>query len=367
MSIGHDEYWSGGQRANVEAARAAGVHLAFFSGNEIFWKTRWESSIDGTTTPYRTLVSYKETTAGTDIDPTNIWTGTWRDPRSFNPEGANPENALTGQIFTVNCCSYAIEVPAEAGQMRFWRDTSIAALTSGQVATLPNETLGYEWDEDLDNGSRPAGAFQLSSTTVNVPQYLQDFGSTYDEGTATHAMTLYRHSSGALVFGAGTIQWAWGLDSVHDRGNSAPDIRMQQATINLLADMNVQPATLQSGLVAATASTDFTAPTSTLGNPLDGASVEAGNAIIISGSATDSGGGVVGGVEVSVDGGTTWRRANGRANWTYQWIPSTIGSTTIQSRAVDDSGNLETPSAGITVDVAPQSCPCSLWNDTFTP
>src|SRR5882762_10500516 len=34
MSVGHDEYWSGGQRANVEAARAAGVNLAFFSGNE---------------------------------------------------------------------------------------------------------------------------------------------------------------------------------------------------------------------------------------------------------------------------------------------------------------------------------------------
>jgi hypothetical protein len=56
MSVGHDEYWSGGQRANVEAARAAGVNLAFFSGNEVFWKTRWENSIDGTNTSHRTLV-----------------------------------------------------------------------------------------------------------------------------------------------------------------------------------------------------------------------------------------------------------------------------------------------------------------------
>ena len=47
LSVGHDEYWSGGQRANVEAARAAGVNLAFFSGNEVFWKTRWENSIAG--------------------------------------------------------------------------------------------------------------------------------------------------------------------------------------------------------------------------------------------------------------------------------------------------------------------------------
>ena len=57
LSVGHDEYWSGAQRANVEAARAAGVHLAFFSGNEVFWKTRWENSIDGSGTPHRTLVT----------------------------------------------------------------------------------------------------------------------------------------------------------------------------------------------------------------------------------------------------------------------------------------------------------------------
>src|SRR3954454_13761690 len=84
MSSGHDEYWSGGQRASVEAARAAGVSLAFFSGNEMFWKTRWEPGIDGSNTAYRTLVTYKETLASAKIDPTAIWTGTWRDPR-FSP------------------------------------------------------------------------------------------------------------------------------------------------------------------------------------------------------------------------------------------------------------------------------------------
>ena len=46
LSVGHDEYWSGRQRRNVEAARDAGVHLGFFSGNEVFWKTRFEPGID---------------------------------------------------------------------------------------------------------------------------------------------------------------------------------------------------------------------------------------------------------------------------------------------------------------------------------
>ena len=70
LSVGHDEYWSGIERTNVETARTNGVNLGFFSGNEIFWKTRWESSIDGSNTPYRTLVCYKETHANAKIDPT---------------------------------------------------------------------------------------------------------------------------------------------------------------------------------------------------------------------------------------------------------------------------------------------------------
>ena len=39
--------------------------------------------------------------------------------------------------------------------MRFWRNTSVANLAPAQTATLPNGTLGYEWDEDADNGFRP--------------------------------------------------------------------------------------------------------------------------------------------------------------------------------------------------------------------
>ena len=358
MSNGHDEYWSGGQRANVEAARDAGTNLAFFSGNEIFWKTRWENSIDGSGTPYRTLVCYKETHANAVIDPSDppTWTGTWRDPRFSPPaDGGRPENALAGTIFMVNDgATTAIKVPAADGKMRFWRNTSIATLSPGSTATLTSGTLGYEWDEDLDNGSRPAGLFDMSTTTYNGAPVLQDYGSNYASGTATHHLTLYRAPapSGALVFGAGTVQWSWGLDGHHDGGTTTPDVRMQQATVNLFADMGVQPATLQSGLTAATASTDKTPPTSAITAPAAGTNVQSGTPVTITGTATDAGGGVVGGVEVSVDNGTTWHPATGRGSWSYTWTPGgSSGPVTIKSRAVDDSGNLETPGAGITVTV----------------
>ena len=164
-------------------------------------------------------------------------------------------------------------MPEADGKLRFWRGTDIAQLTPGQTATLGPNTLGYEWDEDIDNGARPPGLVRLSSATVDVPQRLQDFGSTYGAGTATHHLTLYRHSSGARVFATGAVQWSWGLDDVHDRGNDPVDVRMQQATVNILADLAAQPTTLQAGLAAASASTDVTPPTTTITSPLNGASV----------------------------------------------------------------------------------------------
>ena len=171
-----------------------------------------------------------------------------------------------------------MEVPAEDGKLRFWRNTSVATLAPGSFATLPNGVLGYEWDEDLDNGFRPAGTIRMSSTTRSGVSYLQDFGSTYAPGTATHALTLYKAPSGALVFGAGTVQWAWGLDAEHDRAGTSADQRMRQATVNLFADMSVQPTTLRSGLVAATASTDTVGPSVTVTSPVAGAAVRAGYA-----------------------------------------------------------------------------------------
>ena len=284
LSVGHDEYWSAAQRANVETARAAGLSLAFFSGNEVFWKTRWEASIDGTATAFRTLVSYKETHANADIDPTSAWTGTWRDPRFSPPtDGGRPENALTGTIFTVQCCQGqypSIVVPPAAATHRFWRNSPIAASGGGVLGPLVSGVnvasggiLGYEFDEDLDNGFRPAGLAQLSSTTATVDEKVRDYGNTYGAGTATHSLTLYRHASGALVFGAGTIQWSWGLDNNHDRQpDGVTDYTNQsvrQGTVNLFGDMGAQPMTLQADLTPATPSADVVPPTSTITSPAE--------------------------------------------------------------------------------------------------
>ena len=355
LSVGHDEYWSAEERNIYTSARNAGVNLAFFSGNEVYWKTRWEDN-------YRTLVCYKESETSTDpaycngkCDPNqNVWTGLWRAGCSFtNADGCRPENELTGHL-SAKVSTSNITVPWVYKKIRFWRNTAIANLPDGQSTTLTPNSLGYEWDQEQPSTTYPAGRIILSNTQV---------------GTDVHKMSLYRHSSKALVFGAGTINWAYGLDGVHDISSSVEDVNMQQATINLFADMGVQPGSLQSNLVAATSSNDIIPPSSIINPPRSTITAVKGKAVVITGTATDAGGGLVGGVEISTNGGVTWGSADGTENWTYSFTPLTEGQFTIISRSFDDLGNIENVTAAnvTTITVAPSTCPCKIFKATDVP
>ncbi|MFD1717160.1 DUF4082 domain-containing protein [Georgenia deserti] len=360
-STGHDEYWSGQQRANIEAARDAGVHLAFFTGNEAYWRIRWENAAAGDPTPYRTMTSYKETWDDAKIDPSPQWTGTWRDPRFASPEngGGRPENALTGTAYMVNYSDLPVTVSDEEGKLRLWRHTDLASLAPGTSEELAPHTIGYESNEDLDNGFRPEGLIRLSTTVGEVPEYLQDFGTRVEPGTTTHHTTLYRADSGALVFSSASVQWAWGLDEEHDGDGAPADPRMQQATVNLLADMDTQPTTLQGDLERATTSTDTLGPSVTITGPASGQEVENGATVTVSGTAADAGGGRVAGVEVSTDDGETWHPAEGTTEWSYAYVQRGVGSVPVLVRAIDDSANIGSP-ARVQSEV---SCPCSVFGD----
>ncbi|MEA5163216.1 DUF4082 domain-containing protein [Cereibacter johrii] len=378
ISVGHDEYWSGGQRANVEEARDDGVNLLFWGGNDVYWKTRYEASaIDGV--DYRTLVCYKETTAVADptagpedyynLDPTDIWTGTWRDTRFHgNPlaGGGLPDDFLSGQCPTCNCAENsltgqlfgpdgtgefggALDVTGEYAQLRVWRDTTIA---NGGALDIAPGLLGYEWNTSPDDYNRPAGLVHLSETTIPWGAILTDQGNTTAPGIATHNLSLYRAESGALVFGAGTVFWTWALSNLHDGEPYDAQIEnrdLQQFVVNMFADMGIQPgvadAVLASqGLLRALASADA-APATALINDLPD-TLPALETVTITGTATDDDGnpltqdGRVALVEVSLDGGTTWTAAQGTTNWSFSWTPTRQGVFDIRVRAFDDSLNL---------------------------
>ncbi|HEX2715097.1 MAG TPA: DUF4082 domain-containing protein, partial [Candidatus Acidoferrales bacterium] len=69
----------------------------------------------------------------------------------------------------------------------------------------------------------------------------------------------------------------------------------------------------------------------------------------------------------STDGGATWHPARGRETWSYTWQVPAGGTTTLRSRAVDDSGNLEVPNAGISVTLGSPQCPCAIWSSAAVP
>ena len=269
-----------------------------------------------------------------------------------------PENALTGQMYKANNLDLSVKVSAEEGRLRLWRNTSVATLPAGGSATLAPHTVGYESDEDIDNGERPPGTVRLSTTIGAVDEYLQDYGNVVVPGQTTHHLTMYRAPSGAQVFGAGSVQWTWGLDDTHDSpfAPQPADVRMQQAQVNLFADMGVQPATLQGNLVAASASSDTTGPTVAITSPAAGAATPNGSKVTLTGTATDIGGRVAG-VEVSTDGGSSWHPAVGTANWSYSYYQRGNGSQTVKVRSIDDSVNI---GSSVNRNLA-VSCPCSVF------
>ena len=105
------------------------------------------------------------------------------------------------------------------------------------------------------------------------------------------------------------------------------------------------------------ASHDTKPPTSTITSPASGDTLYHGSTVTIKGTARDARGGGIAGVVISTDGGATWhpvtKMSAGRTSvtWRYSWIAHGSHATTIETRAVGDSGNLEKSGPRVTVNV----------------
>jgi Ca2+-binding RTX toxin-like protein len=102
----------------------------------------------------------------------------------------------------------------------------------------------------------------------------------------------------------------------------------------------------QTNLKLATASTDTTPPTTTLqvsSVPIQGTN---NSTWTFEGTASDNVGGKVGGVEISYDGGATWKRAVSGTptrflDWEYSVVLPSTPTPFVLTRAIDDSFNME--------------------------
>jgi hypothetical protein len=218
VSMGHDEYWTPAERANVTAARDAGVNLAFLGANAVFRRTRLAASPVGDA---RQIVCYK-----TDYTQDPMYgkdnaqvTSDWREQPA-----ADPESSLIGTIYE----GYPADAPLVVSSPKSWvfKGTGVAAGDS-----FPH-LVGIEYDR-----VNPAYPLQRPIEVLSHSPLTCGGAASYGDSA------YYAHAGGAGVFNSGTMRWVEAIygDQPHGIGGKTPDF-VRQVTTNILRAFADGPA-----------------------------------------------------------------------------------------------------------------------------
>jgi hypothetical protein len=218
VSMGHDEYWTPAERANVTAARDKGVNIAFLGANAMFRRTRLQPTALGSA---REVVCYKTDYRADPMYPKNPAqvTSDWRDPP--NPD---PESSLIGTIYE----GYPVDASFVVTSPSSWvyAGTGVSA-----GASFPH-LVGVEYDR-VDPAypvERPIEVLSHSPLTCN--------------GAASYGdSAYYTHKGGAGVYNCGTMRWVEAIygDQPHGIGGATPAF-VRQVTTNVLRAFAEGPA-----------------------------------------------------------------------------------------------------------------------------
>ena len=211
LSVGHDEYWSIEMFENVRAAIAAGVNVAFLSGNAACGRVKFDEQL-----PAFERVGVFGPPGGTrEFDHMNSLPH--ERPYANELVGAHSTGPVTGGA------DWTCRLPEH------WLFAGTGMKAGDAIPGL----VGWEWHGD------PA---RIEDLEVVASGPTQDAPGKPNGGTFT--ATIYPGPKGNFVFNAGTIWWADGLSAppgyvrpkvyTEPRG---PDGRVQQITRNVLERM----------------------------------------------------------------------------------------------------------------------------------
>ncbi len=269
MDSGHDEYWTRAAWDNLEAARDAGLNLAFFSGNDFTWQVRLEQGAAG-----RKMVAYKiaaypdsgrcgscwewggdpeyqKALAAKRAGDDDAWiahlknvTYAWAGLKDWDPDAPSPvfggahKGAALKPPVQVSRLAISFEGLMNGPKLPYCRPDAApddtcrgirwivdhadhwvytGAGVAGGVATgladgdaIPS-IVGYEMDNarlDRTYKSRPETQVVLAHTDAS---FKPEKGSAVDFAGLFNAQ-YYQHENGVHVFAAGTINWFWGVE-----------------------------------------------------------------------------------------------------------------------------------------------------------
>jgi hypothetical protein len=182
FSLGHDEYWAPPERANVTAARDAGMNVAFLGANCMFRRTRLG---DIGPAGARQVICYKTSYMQDPMygKDNALVTSDWPEPP--NPD---PESSLTGTLYESNPTSASFVVATPQAWM--FKGTGV------RQGTRFTGLVGIEYDR-VNPGSPVERPIQVLS---HSPLTCRGVNSYSDS-------CYYTHSGGAGVFNTGTMRW----------------------------------------------------------------------------------------------------------------------------------------------------------------
>jgi hypothetical protein len=217
LSVGHDEYWSLDQFRNVQAALAAGVNLAFLSGNTCCGVLRYFPSHAGIAN--RTISRIGQYGP---IQEEAVKAG-FPELRLLKENGPN-EATLIGARSTFPVTGGADWICAHE---KHWLFAGTGMRNGDGIPGL----VGWEWHGD------PA---DIRGLEVVARGQVKNRGA-----VGTYTATVYPGPKNNFVFNAATIWWSDGLSeppgylhpSAHGARPRGPDRRVQRITTNLLNRM----------------------------------------------------------------------------------------------------------------------------------
>jgi len=193
FALGHDEYWTPEERANVTAARDAGTNIAFLGANTCFRRTRLASTQLGAN---RLVICYKTSYAQDPLYGKDdaLVTNDYREPPS-----PDPESSMTGVLYESN--------PVDAAYVVASPDSWVFANTGVQQGSSFTGLVGIEYDRvnPVYPVPRPIEVLSHSPLTCRGVNSYSD--SAY-----------YTTSSGAGVFASGTMRWVYSMGNTNDFG-----------------------------------------------------------------------------------------------------------------------------------------------------
>ncbi|WP_295509363.1 N,N-dimethylformamidase beta subunit family domain-containing protein [Accumulibacter sp.] len=263
LCVGHDEYWSAGQRQALDSHVRRGGHLANFSGNTSYWQVRLDEAPGGTA-----MVCYKYTAHKNDPviaggRPTEM-TGMWADPLVGRPEwellGASSTFGLYHRFGAATPRGVGGFVVYRADHWMF----AGTGLTYGDVLGADDGIVGYETlgcPVNFDDLQLPVAAERpglpqeieivafTPSSNLAVGEYPASISALTDQGdlefiasriygdTSKANLARVRHgnsvmltcrpagAAGGEVVTIGTVDWVFGL---------ATDPAVARVTANVL-------------------------------------------------------------------------------------------------------------------------------------